>query len=104
MAEAPSAGSAGVTETRISLPAELGIEQAADWRTRLLMCVEEPGPVTLDARDVAQIHTAALQLFCMFCSDRRAAGLDTRWHEPSASLRSAAALLGVTTLLQMARQ
>jgi anti-anti-sigma regulatory factor len=94
----------GDAETTINLPAELGIEQAADWRTRLLMCVDEPGPVTLDARDVAQIHSAALQLFCMFCNDRRSAGHDTRWREPSAALRSAAGLLGVTTLLQLARQ
>ena len=88
----------------ISLPAEVGIDSAAAWRLRLLKQVDNPKPVILDARDVAQVHTAALQLFCMFCHDRRAAGRDTHWKEPSAALRSAAALLGVTTLLQLAHQ
>ena len=91
-------------ETIVKLPAEVGIEQAASWRTRLLEHVDDQNPVTLDGRDVSQIHTAAVQLFCMFCNDRRSAGRDTRWSHPSAALRSAAALLGVTTLLQMARE
>lgn len=88
----------------VKLPAEVGIEQAAAWRETLLQHVNDNEPVTLDARDVTQVHTAALQLFCMFCHDRRTAGRDTRWHQPSQALRSAAALLGVTTLLQIARE
>ena len=102
MTQASSANSSD--DDTIPLPAELGIEQAASWRTRLLRAVDSPGTVTLDARDVSQVHTAALQLFCMFCHDRRTAGRDTRWKEPSAALRSAAALLGVTTLLQLAQK
>lgn len=90
-------------EATVTLPAELGIEQAAAWRDRLLKHVDDAGVVTLDGRDVSQIHTAALQLFCMFCHDRRTAGRDTRWKQPSEALRSAAALLGVTTLLQLAK-
>ena len=87
----------------ITLPATLGVESANALHMQLLEHLDET-EATLDARDVAQIHTAALQLFCMFCHDRRTAGRDTRWHEPSAALKSAAALLGVTTLLQLARE
>lgn len=102
-AAAPTGTAAGDDST-IALPAEVGIEQAATWRVRLLKLVDHAGTVTLDARDVAQIHTAAVQLFCMFCNDRRNAGRDTRWREPSTALRSAASLLGVTTLLQLAQE
>lgn len=100
---APAATAAQSLESTVTLPSELGIEQAAAWRTRLLQHVDDAGTVTLDAKDLTQIHTAALQLFCMFCHDRRTAGRDTRWNQPSDALRSAAALLGVTTLLQLAR-
>lgn len=86
------------------LPSELGIDNAAVWRRRLLQAVDSEGAVTLDARDVAQVHTAALQLFCMFCQDRRRAGRETNWRSPSSALRAAAQLLGVTTLLQLARE
>lgn len=92
------------TPGAVTLPAELGIDLAGSLYRDLLSQVDHPGPVTLDAHDVARVHTAALQLFCMFCHDRRSAGRETRWHQPTEALRSAAALLGVTTLLQLARQ
>jgi len=88
----------------LTLPAELGIDAAGSLYRDLLAQVDQPSTVTLDAREVARIHTAALQLFCMFCQDRRAAGRETRWQQPSETLRSAAALLGMTTLLQLARE
>jgi len=88
----------------MSLPADLGIESAGDIYRQLLDHVDDEAPVVLDAQDVSRIHTAALQLFCMFCQDRRSAGRETRWNHPSDALRSAAALLGVTTLLQLARE
>jgi ABC-type transporter Mla MlaB component len=102
----PNAGnpSASLAGTSVSLPADLGIDVAASLYRDLLAQVDNPGVVTLEAQDVARIHTAALQLFCMFCQDRRSAGRETHWRQPTEALRSAAALLGVTTLLQLARQ
>lgn len=91
-------------EQKITLPADLGIDNAPQVYRQLLEHVDDPSPVVLDARDVSRIHTAALQLFCMFCQDRRMAGRDTRWNRPSEALRSAAHLLGVTTLLSLARE
>ncbi len=88
----------------VKLPADLGIENASDLYRQLLDHVEDDSTVVLDATDVSRIHTAALQLFCMFCQDRRNAGRETHWRHPSESLRSAAALLGVTTLLHLARE
>ena len=88
----------------LHLPADLGIENAMELKGALLSRLDDEAPVVLDAADVARVHTAALQLFCMFCRDRRSAGRETRWQRPSAALRNAAALLSVTTLLQLARE
>lgn len=85
----------------VKLPADLGIEQAAELHKTLLKRVGDSKRVTFDAADIQRIHTAALQLFCLFCRDRRSAGRETQWRKPSAALRSAAALLGATTLLSM---
>lgn len=104
MSEIVQTSNQGPSGTAMSLPADLGIESAGELYRQLMEHVDDEAPVTLDAQDVARIHTAALQLFCMFCQDRRSAGRDTRWNHPSEALRSAAALLGVTTLLQLARE
>lgn len=88
----------------IALAAELGIEAAASLRADLAARIDDPRSVVLDGAEVQRIHTAAMQLFCLFCSDRRHAGHETVWHRPSPALRSAAALLGVTTILQIARE
>lgn len=88
----------------IKLPAELGIEGATDLHRELVSHVDDTVPVVLDAADVARIHTAALQLFCLFCRDRSNDGLETHWQAPSAALKSAAALLGVTAMLNLGRE
>ena len=88
----------------IHLPADVGIDAASDLHRELVAHVDDPTPVVLDAGEVARIHTAALQLFCLFCRDRRAAGRRTDWRAPSNAMRAAAALLGVTTLLNMSRE
>jgi len=98
------ATAAVVAATTVVLPAELDIEQASALKSLLAPHLEQAEAVTLGASDVARIHTAAMQLFCLFCSDRRSAGRETRWATPSPALRSAAALLGVTTLLQLSRE
>ncbi|MCK9192991.1 MAG: STAS domain-containing protein [Nevskia sp.] len=88
----------------LKLPAELGIEQASALHAALAERIESPQTVVLDGADVQRVHTAVLQLFCLFCRDRRSAGRKVQWQQPSAALLNAAALLGVTTLLQIAQE
>ncbi len=88
----------------VKLPADLGIEQAGSLRETLLKNLNDARNVTLDASEIQRIHAAALQLFCMFCKDRRAAGREVSWREPSLALRSAATLLGATTLLSLGQE
>ncbi len=88
----------------IQLPADIGIEAASELHRELVSHVDDPAPIVLEASEVARIHTAALQLFCLFCRDRRSQGRRTDWRAPSNAMRAAATLLGVTTLLNMSRE
>lgn len=101
MSESPVSASASAAPAVIRLPAELGIESASDLHRELLALVEDPSPVVIEASEVARVHTAALQLFCLFCRDRRDGGRLTHWQAPSAALRGAASLLGVSSLMNL---
>ena len=90
-------------ESHINVGSQLGIEDASALHQQLCAAVDEPRPVVLEGRDVRDIHTAALELFCLFCRDRRSAGRETRWQEPSEALRAAASLLGITSLMSLAQ-
>ncbi|MDR3417695.1 MAG: STAS domain-containing protein [Nevskia sp.] len=87
----------------VHLPAELGIDGVAALKAQLAKVVGEPRKVVMEASEVERVHTAALQLFCLFCRDRRAADREVEFARPSPALRSAAALLGASTLLQISR-
>jgi ABC-type transporter Mla MlaB component len=98
------AGSRAESPQPLLLAAELGIDQAASLRTQLLQRLDDTQAVVLDGGEVQRVHTAAMQLFCLFCGDRRRAGREVHWQRPSTALRSAAELLGVSTLLQITRE
>ena len=85
----------------IRLPAELGIEAAGELYRELLAHVEDAAPVVLDGGEVTRVHGAALQLFCLFCRERRDGGRITHWQAPSVALRSAAELLGLADLMNL---
>lgn len=87
----------------IRLPAELGIDQVGALKAQLGRLLEQPAKVVFDAAEVERVHSAALQLFCLFCRDRRAASREIEFARPSPALRSAAVLLGAATLLQIAK-
>ncbi|WP_428312362.1 STAS domain-containing protein [Hydrocarboniphaga sp.] len=90
--------------TPISLGADLGIELAPALQAELAQRLEQREPVQINASEVRRVHTAALQLFCLFCRDRREAGRAVEFLMPSESLRQAASLLGASTLLQISQQ
>jgi ABC-type transporter Mla MlaB component len=92
-----------VSTTPLSLGAELGIEQAPVLQAELAQRIEQREPVQIDGSEVRRVHTAAMQLFCLFCRDRREAGRGVEFLKPSESLRQAAALLGASTLLQISQ-
>jgi len=87
----------------LRLPAQLGIDRVAGLKSLLEPLFARPEPVVLDAAEVERVHTAAMQLFCLFCRDRRAGGREVEFARPSPALRSAAALLGRASLLRIAQ-
>ena len=87
--------------TALCLGADLGIEQAAALKAELMAHLDDAGTVRIDAAEVQRIHAAAVQLFCVFCRDRRASGREVEFLRPSANLRQAVALLGATPLLRL---
>jgi ABC-type transporter Mla MlaB component len=87
----------------LRLPADLGIEGVVQLKSQLGELIGQSARVVLDAAEVERIHGAALQLFCLFCRDRRAAGREVEFAHPSTTLLAAATLLGAASLLQLAR-
>jgi ABC-type transporter Mla MlaB component len=88
----------------LRLPPQLLIDSIADLKHQLEPLLDKPGKVVLDAADVERTHTAALQLFCLFCRDRNANGREVEFARPSAALRSAASLLGTASLLHLTQE
>jgi len=95
MAQEPNAAG----DTRVTLPATLGIEQAAALHALLAPAVGQPAAVTLAAADIERLHTATLQVLAAFVRTRRDAGRSTAWQGPSLALRQAAARLGLESVL-----
>jgi len=87
----------------VKLDAELGIEKVRPLHQQLLARLNDADVVRIDSSEVERIHGAAMQLFCLFCLDRRGSGRDVEFVKPSEALRNAAALLGATTLLNLAK-
>ena len=83
----------------LNLPADLGIEKAAELHALLAPYVDAPGPVALAASGVSRLHTAGLQVLAAFVRTRAAAGRATVLQDPSTELRGAAARLGLAAHL-----
>jgi ABC-type transporter Mla MlaB component len=101
--KAPAAGASEPESSPIRLGADLGIEAVLQLHGELAGHLDDPDTVKLDASEVERVHAAALQLFCLFCRDRRTAGREVEFLRPSETLRNAAALLGAATLLNLAK-
>jgi anti-anti-sigma regulatory factor len=83
------------------LPADLGIEHAAAFKSLLLPVVAQAAPLQLDGAAVGRLHAAALQLLAALCRDRRDGGLATHWSQVSETLRAAATTLGLNDSLEL---
>lgn len=57
----------------VELGGDLGIESCTELKNRLAPLVAQAGELTLDASQVARIHTAAVQVLCAFVQARREA-------------------------------
>jgi len=96
-AAAPKSRAAG--QRPLALTAECTVAEADSLKAALARRLEDAGMVTLDARALLRIDTAALQLLLAFVRDRRSAGRPTEWRGHAPALDAAAAQLGLADLL-----
>jgi ABC-type transporter Mla MlaB component len=101
--KAGTAAPAGGAVKKVSLGADLGIENIRALHGELTTHLEEAGNISLEGSAVERVHAAALQALCLFFRDRRAAGHGTEIQNPSETLRNAAALIGAAPLLNLAK-
>jgi anti-anti-sigma regulatory factor len=83
----------------IELPAECTIADAGELKERLMKILGHPTALTFDCSAVQRVDTATLQMLAAFVRDRRAEGLPVEWSTDGAAFKSAASLLGLSSLL-----
>jgi len=99
-AAAPAPVPAPVATPVVTLASNTTVKDAAALQVTLLQVVDADG-VTIDAKSVERIDTAALQLLCAFVRDRAARNLNVSWNGVPQALAQAAALLGIGALLAL---
>ncbi len=70
-------------------------------KSALLDLLADRRPVTIDARSVERIDTAALQVLCAFVRDRKAAGGAVLWAGGTENFCEAVRLLGLRKIIDV---
>lgn len=91
----------GAEALRICCGEVLDITSVADFRLQLLEALAAQQSVELDASAVERADTAALQLLSAFMQDAHSQQQAVHWKDPSPALCQSAALLGLSTFLQL---
>jgi anti-anti-sigma regulatory factor len=87
----------------IELPERLTIAQSVELHRTLTKALAGGGPLCLDGSRVEEIDTAILQLLTSAWTDAALRGLVCKWQGASPTLRTSAALIGVSEILQFDR-
>ncbi len=82
--------------TTLLLDRQLDLGNARALADRLGAALAENAPIVLDGSEVQHIDGAGLQLLLALRQTAHQEGLSLDWRKPSARLREAAALLGLT--------
>ena len=77
----------------------LNVSQARALHDLLDQTLTQPMPMVLDASQIEQVDTAAMQVLASFCRQLRTQGATIRWAAVSLPLRQAGQLLGLGSLL-----
>lgn len=85
----------------VKLDGQLRIGQAAALKTRLGKALEKKNRIRIDASGVEKIDTSALQVLTAFFIKARERSVDVTWHKPAEPLLAAAALLGLSSPLEL---
>jgi anti-anti-sigma regulatory factor len=87
------------TETTVSLGSDLRIGRAGELFAMLESAADPVRVVLIDGSSVSKVDTAGIQALAVVIIRFRAAGTAWRWHNSSATLASAAKMLGLEDIL-----
>ena len=85
----------------MTLVAECTAAAADSLKSDLARRLDEREAVVVDVSALQRIDTAGLQLLAAFVRDRRVAGRTVQWRGRAAALDTAAALLGLSAMLEL---
>ena len=88
----------GSCET-VYLEGDLGIVQIHELYTQLGSVLKSAASIEIDAADLKQIDTAAVQLLYAFVQETKSRGLTLVWKQTSETLNSSAEQLGLKGLM-----
>ncbi|HID46156.1 MAG TPA: STAS domain-containing protein [Chromatiaceae bacterium] len=80
----------------IALEAHLELDKLSGLAKEILEPLQQGEPLLLDGSGVQSIDGAAIQMLLAAVRAANQKNLPCNWHQPSAALKAAAALLGVT--------
>lgn len=87
--------------TKIDCGDSVDITMAKQWKEKLLKALELEKPIVLQAKKLARIDTAGLQLMSVFIQNAKAEGLAVEWKDASPALINAAKLTGLLNTLNL---
>ncbi len=85
-------------ETHLQFNTRLSVTQARAMYTQLGQVLALPQNLVLDAGQVEQVDTAAMQVLAGFCRHLQERGASLRWHAVSPAVQEAGHLLGLDGL------
>ena len=83
-------------EHRVAFRSDCTIGDAAGIRQRLLNELQDKNEVTIDLAAIGNVDTAFLQVLCALQIEADERDITINWHEPPASFRASADLLGLS--------
>ena len=85
-------------ETHLQFSTRLNVTQARALHMQLGQVLAQPLPLVLDAGQVTQVDTAAMQVLAVFCRQFEGRAASLRWGAVSPAMREAGHLLGLDAL------
>lgn len=79
----------------------LDVSGVADFKAQLQQQMNENASIVLDAGQVARVDGAGLQLLAVVFQDAQQCHCELSWHNPSESLKVAAATSGLQDVLKL---
>ncbi|MGH1462008.1 MAG: STAS domain-containing protein [Neptuniibacter sp.] len=85
----------------LTLPEELSIANAREWKKHLSDLLQKEPPLTINAADLSRVDTAAIQMLAAFVIQTKQSNQEFSWVEPSDMFTLTAQRLGMSQNLNL---